>query len=75
MQGFWFRATRLNHLGKVLHAMDMAIVREGGVDNLTQDSIRIACIIRGEYSTNFLIMIVDLFNIYLNRFKSIKYEA
>lgn len=43
----WFRRTRLGDRAVILQAMDRAIIREGGVEILSADSLRQACLIRG----------------------------
>ncbi|XP_073974983.1 LETM1 domain-containing protein 1 [Rhodnius prolixus] len=48
----WRRRKRLLDRAKLIHLMDLAIVKEGGVEKLTNDEIRAACFIRGLNPTN-----------------------
>lgn len=70
--GVFRRKARLQKYAKVLHAMDRAIIREGGVHNLSTDALRKACLIRGSPEEEIFdsLSILSL----LFRFKSFKYE-
>lgn len=41
------RRRRLAEQATILHEMDMAIIREGGISQLSQDDLRVACFLRG----------------------------
>ncbi|XP_069674389.1 LETM1 domain-containing protein 1 isoform X2 [Periplaneta americana] len=43
----WRRRHRLAERAQILHEMDMAIEREGGLSNLSQEELRMACFLRG----------------------------
>lgn len=60
LPGFWFRSSRLKELSRLLHAMDMAMIKEGGVHNISQDSLRRACIIRGKKIVHFIDVVENL---------------
>lgn len=45
----WFKRKRLADLALVIKAMDEAITRSGGVNNLSVDVLRNACLIRGKH--------------------------
>ncbi|KAF5284675.1 hypothetical protein FQA39_LY16957 [Lamprigera yunnana] len=47
----WFRRTRLGDRAIILQAMDRSIMKEG-IDNISHDSLRNACLIRGLNPTN-----------------------
>ncbi|XP_044752239.1 LETM1 domain-containing protein 1 [Coccinella septempunctata] len=49
---FWFRRSRLSDKALILKEMDLAILREGGVHNLTIEALRMSCYIRGLNPTN-----------------------
>lgn len=46
------KRSRLAHRAFVVHHMDLAIRREGGVHNLPVDALELACYIRGLNTTN-----------------------
>lgn len=48
----WFKRTRLADRAIILQAMDQAILKEGGLNNLPVDVLRNACLIRGIYYLN-----------------------
>lgn len=43
----WRKRSRLAHRSFVIHHMDLAIRREGGVHNMPPDSLQRACYLRG----------------------------
>ncbi|KAE8746092.1 hypothetical protein FOCC_FOCC007216 [Frankliniella occidentalis] len=47
MHSMWRRRNRLVHHASLIHEIDLAILREGGVETLTQDEMRSACFLRG----------------------------
>ena len=52
LPGGLFRRHRMAELAFIIHFMDLAIIREGGVHNMPQESIRYACLIRGLNPSN-----------------------
>lgn len=55
MQGIprgWFKRHRLYEHAFLVHYMDQAIGREGGVHNMPLNALRQACYIRGLYPAN-----------------------
>uniref|UniRef100_A0A0A9XR60 LETM1 domain-containing protein 1 n=2 Tax=Lygus hesperus TaxID=30085 RepID=A0A0A9XR60_LYGHE len=48
----WRRRKRLLERAKMIYYMDLAIMREGGVEAMSQEDVRTACFIRGLNPTN-----------------------
>lgn len=48
----WFRRTRLYDRALLLKEMDLAIMREGGVNNLPRTALKNSCYIRGKQEMN-----------------------
>lgn len=49
---FWFKKSRLSHRARMLHLMDLAIVREGGPSALSTEALRECCFMRGLNASN-----------------------
>ncbi|KAK3912772.1 LETM1 domain-containing protein 1 [Frankliniella fusca] len=47
MHSMWRRRKRLAQHASLIHEIDLAILREGGVETLNQDEMRSACFLRG----------------------------
>ncbi|XP_034254225.1 LETM1 domain-containing protein 1 isoform X2 [Thrips palmi] len=47
MHSMWRRRKRLADHASLIHEIDLAILREGGVEVMTQDEMRSACFLRG----------------------------
>lgn len=45
----WFKRKRLADLALIIKAMDESITRGGGVNNLSADALKNACLIRGKH--------------------------
>lgn len=45
----WRRRKRLSYRARIIQLMDEAIVREGGVTELSQEEIRWVCVQNGTY--------------------------
>ncbi|XP_037938917.1 LETM1 domain-containing protein 1 [Teleopsis dalmanni] len=52
MSGGLFKRRRLEELAFLIHFMDLAIVREGGIHNMPQEAIKYSCFIRGLNPSN-----------------------
>lgn len=45
----WFRRSRLYDRALILKEMDLAIIREGGIHNLSEDALKKCCYMRGRF--------------------------
>ncbi|KAL1123757.1 hypothetical protein AAG570_001530 [Ranatra chinensis] len=52
MHSGWRKRKRLTEHARIIHLMDLAIDREGGVGKLSHDDVRTACFLRGLNPTN-----------------------
>lgn len=47
MHRVWFRRSRLAERAAILIAIDRAILREGGLESMSTEALRKACLMRG----------------------------
>lgn len=52
IKSIFFRKKQLAYRAMCIHHIDMAILREGGTKNLTTDSLRDSCFMRGLNASN-----------------------
>lgn len=49
MHRVWFRRSRLAERAAILLAIDRAMIKEGGLEHMSTDALRNACLMRGKF--------------------------